>query len=97
MDGLAFERLIADRGYAAQTFYDWVVEHDMEPVILPHQAARGDKANRPYDRWWYRERHLVECFINKVKHFRRGFSRFDKLASRYMGFLLFASSLIWLR
>lgn len=97
MDGLAFERLIADRGYAAQTFYDWVVEHDMEPVILPHQAARGDKANRPYDRWWYRERHLVECFINKVKHFRRVFSRFDKLASRYMGFLLFASSPIRLR
>jgi transposase len=62
-----------------------------------HQAAKGDKAERPYDRWLYRERHLIECFINKLKHFRRVFSPFDKLASRYMGFLLFASSLIWLR
>ena len=45
----------------------------------------------------YRERHLVECFIGKIKHFRRIFSRFDKLANRYLGFLYFASALIWLR
>ena len=101
VDGFAFDRLIADRGYAAQDFYDWVVEQEveqeMEPVIPPHQRAKGDKAERPYDRWLYRERHLIECFINKIKHFRRVFSRFDKLASRYMGFLFFVSSLIWLR
>jgi transposase len=97
VDGFAFDHLIADRGYAAQAFYDWVVEQAMEPVIPPHQRATGDNADRPYDRWLYRERHLIECFINKIKHFRRVFSRFDKLASRYMGFLLFASSLIWLR
>ena len=97
VDGFTFDRLIADRGYAAQAFYDWVVEQEMEPVIPPHQAAKGDKAERPYDRWLYRERHLVECFINKVKHFRRVFSRFDKLANRYLGFLSFASALIWLR
>lgn len=97
VDGFAFDRLIADRGYAAQDFYDWLVEQEMEPVIPPHQRAKGDKAQRLYDRWLYRERHLIECFINKIKHFRRVFSRFDKLASRYIGFLFFASSLIWLR
>lgn len=97
VDGFAFDRLIADRGYAAQDFYDWLVEQEMEPVIPPHQRAKGDKAQRLYDRWLYRERHLIECFINKIKHFRRVFSRFDKLASRYIGFLFFASSLISLR
>ena len=76
---------------------EWVVEREMEPVIPPHQRAKGDKAQRPYDKWWYRERHLVECFINKIKHFRRVFSRFDKLAGRYLGFLQFVSTLIWLR
>jgi hypothetical protein len=45
----------------------------------------------------YKERHLVECFINKIKHYRRIFSRFDKLARRYLGFLSFAGALIWLR
>jgi transposase len=97
IEGLAFDRVIADRGYAAQDFYDWVVAAEMEPVIPPHQRAKGDKAERPYDKWLYRERHLIECFINKIKHFRRVFSRFDKLAERYLGFLQFVSALIWLR
>ena len=94
VEGLAFDHLIADRGYAAQDFVEWVIESGMQPVIPPHQRA---KQSREYDRWLYRERHLVECFINKIKHFRRVFSRFDKLARSYLGFLHFVSSLIWLR
>lgn len=92
--GLIFENVIADRGYAAQEFFDWLISQGMNPIIPPHQRA---KAERAYDKWLYRERHLVECFINKIKHFRRVFSRFDKLASRFLGFLYFVSSLIWLR
>ena len=38
-----------------------------------------------------------ECLIGKIKHYRRIFSRFDKLASRYLGFLQFVGALIWLR
>jgi transposase len=92
--GLAFERVIADRGYAGQAFIDLVVGSGAEAVIPPHQRA---KEQREYDRHWYRERHLVECFINKLKHYRRVFSRFDKLAHRYLGFVQFTSVLIWLR
>jgi transposase len=94
VEGLAFDHLIADRGYAAQDFVEWVIESGIQPVIPPHQRARE---SRDYDRWLYRERHLVECFINKIKHFRRVFSRFDKLARSSLGFLQFVSSLIWLR
>ena len=94
MDGFTFEHLIADRGYAAQEFFDWIVECGTKPVIPAHGRS---KKEREYDKWLYRERHLVECFINKIKHFRRVFSRFDKLASRYLGFVQFVSSLIWLR
>ena len=47
-----------------------------------------------YDAHLYRERHQVECFINKIKHYRRVFSRFDKLAIRYMGFLSFVAAII---
>jgi transposase len=42
----------------------------------------------------YRDRHRVECFMNKIKGYRRIFSRFDKLASRYLGFLSLAATLI---
>ena len=40
---------------------------------------------------------MVECCIGKMKRYRRIFSKFDKLASRYLGFLQFAAALIWLR
>ena len=91
---LDFDYLIADRSYGAQDFVDELTANGTEPVIPPRQNA---KAPREYDVWRYRERHLIECFIGKIKHFRRVFSRFDKLARRYLGFLQLASVLIWLR
>ena len=60
VEGLTFERVIADRGYAGQAFIDLVVAGGAEAVIPPHPRA---KQPRDYDRWWYRERHLVECFL----------------------------------
>ena len=92
--GFAFQRVIADRGYAAKNFVGSLLERGIEAVIPPHQRA---KEQRKYDRWLYRERHLVECFINKIKHFRRVFSRYEKLDTSYLGFLHFVGTLVWLR
>lgn len=91
---LDFEHIIADRGYTAQDFRAAIVASGAEPVIPPKKNA---KEPHEYDEWRYRERHLIECFIGKIKHFRRVFSRFDKLARRYLGFLQLTSALIWLR
>lgn len=91
---LDFERLIADRSYDAQEFIQVIHEVEAEVVIPPRQNR---KESREYDKHWYKERHLAECFINKIKHYRRIFSRFEKLASRYLGFLNFVGALIWLR
>ena len=93
-DGFDFECVIADRGYAANHFISYLLEKGINVVIPPHQRA---KILREYDRWLYRERHLIECFINKIKHFRRVFSRFEKLDSAFLGFLHFIGTLVWLR
>ena len=63
----------------------------MTPVIPPRSNR---KEPHEYDAHLYRERQLVECFINKIKHFRRICSRFDKLDARYLAFLQFAGALI---
>lgn len=91
---LEFERLIADRSYDDTDFIGPLVAAEVEVVIPPR---RNRKEQREYDTHWYKERHLAECFINKIKHFRRIFSRFEKLAKHYLGFLSFVSTLIWLR
>ena len=86
--------MIADQGYDAQQFIEYLTEGGMV-VVVPARANR--KEPREYDTRLYRERHLVECGIGRIKRYRRVFSRFDKLASRYLGFLQFAAALSWPR
>ncbi len=92
--GYDSEYVIADKGYDSDGFID-VIETNGAMAVIPPRRNRGTQ--RTYDKHIYKERHLVECFINKLKWYRRIFSRFEKLAVRYFGFLSFVSTLIWLR
>ena len=94
IENFEFERIIADRSYDADDFLRKITEIGAEAVIPPRKN-RNEQRN--YDRVLYKERHLVECFFNKIKHYRRLFSRFEKLDSRHLGLLCFAGALIWLR
>lgn len=86
--------VIADMSYDTQDFRD-LIEAKGATAVIPSRKNR--KQPFDYDAHLYKERHLVECCINKFKHYRRIFSRFDKLDSRFLGFLSFAATLIWLR
>jgi transposase len=86
--------VIADKGYDSDEFIAFITERESVAVIPPRENRT---APREYDKELYKERHLVECCINKLKQYRRIFSRFEKLASRYLAFLKFAATLIWLR
>ncbi len=90
----AAQAVIADKGYDSDELVKTITALQAQAVIPP-RANR--KEQREYDRHLYRERHLVECFIGKIKHYRRVFSRFEKLSKNYLGFLSFVSALIWLR
>jgi transposase len=88
------QALIADKGYDSDALIEAAKAKGIEAVIPPKKSRL---VQRDYDRHLYRERHLIECFINKIKHYRRVFSRFDKLSKNYLGFLSFVSALVWLR
>ena len=88
------EYVLGDRAFDSDALIAFIIAHGAIPVI---PSRKNRKEPRVYDPWRYRERALVECFFNKIKHFRHIFSRFDKLASRFLGFLHFAGALIWLR
>jgi len=94
VEGYDYDAALADRSYDSDDFLLLIAARGAVAVIPP-RANRTE--TREYDEYAYRERHLIECFINKIKHYRRIFSRFDKLDSRYFGFLCFVSALIWLR
>jgi transposase len=84
----------ADKGYDADPFIAAIENQGAEPVIPP-RSNRTDQ--RYYDPHLYRERHLVECLVSKIKQYRRVFTRYDKLASHYLGFVCFAATLVWLK
>jgi transposase len=86
--------VIADKGYDSDDFVIQIVAQQAEAVIPPRSNRL---APRQYDQHLYRERHLVECFINKIKHFRRVFPRFEKHSKNYLAFVYLASSIVWLR
>ena len=92
--GFEGEYVIADRAYDSRQFRDMVIGNGAIAVIPPRSNRKEPYS---YDEYLYRERHLVECLIGKIKHYRHIFSRFDKLANRYLGFLHFVGALIWLR
>jgi transposase len=94
IEAFAADYVIADRGYDADAFLAQIAAMGAEAVI---PARKNRTQIRDYDRHLYKERHLVECFINKLKYYRRVFSRFDKLACRYLGFVSLAATLIWLK
>ena len=94
IEGFAPQVLIADKGYDSAPLVESVTAKGILAVIPP---KKNRLAQREYDHHLYHERHLIECFINKLKHYRRVFSRFEKLSKNYLGFLSFVSALVWLR
>ena len=84
----------ADRGYDSQAFVDWLKSLGAKPNI-PSRST--NKEQRECDWWLYKERHLVECFWQKIKQFRRVATRYDKLAKSFLGFVYIASILVLLK
>jgi transposase len=95
IENLSFDCLIADKGYDSEPFVERVERRGIK-VVIPARRYNG-RTGRKYDRHLYRERHLVECFIGKIKQWRRIFTRFEKLSKNYLSFIHLVSSLIWLR
>lgn len=88
------EYVIAGKGYDSAAFVLKLKEQNSEAVI---PSRINHKVQRKVDEHLYKERHLIENQIGKLKQFRRVFSRFDKLAKNYLSFIYLASTVVWLR
>ncbi len=77
IDGLPAQWVLGDTAFDADHFRAAI---DAQPVIPSHRS-RAQKL--PLDETIYKERHLVECCFNKLKHFRRGATRYEKTARNF--------------
>ncbi len=94
LDGLTPKRVLADKAYDSNAIRALIRAMRAEPVI-PSNPTR--KHRIPYDFEAYKVRNTVERCFNKLKHFRRIATRFDRRAIYFLSFVQIAAAILWMR
>ena len=90
---IAGNAVLGDKAFGTVEVLTYIREHGAE-VVIPPKSNAINPWNCDFHR--YKERHLVECFFNKLKHFRRIATRYDKLSTMFQAFVYLAAIMIWL-
>jgi transposase len=90
--GLQPSHVIADKGYDSQDVVDGIEQAGALAVIPPRANCTSPRA---YDADLDKQRNLIERCFNKLKHFRRLATRYDRKAIYFLAFLYLAAASLW--
>ena len=93
ISGIKAEHVIADKGYDSSELVG-AIEAGGAKAVIPPRSNR--KKPRDYDKHAYKDRNLVERFLNKVKNCRRIATRYEKTSRNYLAFWQLASIMVLL-
>jgi transposase len=94
LEGAEGDAVIADKAYDSNAIRDRVEAARMK-VVIP--SSRSRKKIIRHDKALYRERNRIERCFNKLKHFRRLATRYDRRACHFLAFLCLAGAMLWMR
>jgi transposase len=83
-------QLGGDKGYRAAWIDEYLIGLGIDPVIPSKEDEDRDARPAPFDREAYRNRNIVERLIGWLKESRRIFSRYEKTAKNFAGFIKMA-------
>lgn len=85
---------MADKAYDADERVLALLETRGVEAVIPPKANR--LTPRTYDAERYKDRHLIENFFLKLKHFRALATRYDKTKRNFLAAIHLAAVTIWL-
>jgi len=91
--GFQADFVLADKGYDSNDFIGNIQSGGAVAVIPPRKNRIEE---RYYDKTIYKERNFVERLFQKLKHYRRIATRYERLARNYMAMLSLVATIIWL-
>ena len=94
LSGMTANGVIADKAYDSNALRELIADAGAQAVI---PSNRTRKILIPHDAVAYKLRNRIERFFNKLKHFRRIATRYDRRAIYFMAALHLASAMIWMR
>lgn len=94
LDGQEGHAVLADKAYDSKALRDRIAAMKAIAVI---PSNRSRKVIIPHDATIYRMRNRIERCFNRLKHFRRFATRYDRRTIHFSGFVCLAAAMIWLR
>jgi transposase len=93
LHGLKADAVLADKAYDSNALRALIEAMGAEAVI---PSNRTRKVIIPHDAISYKHRNRIERCFNKLKHFRRFATRYDRRTIHFAGFVGLAAAMIWL-
>lgn len=87
------QRVVGDKGYSSGSIRRYLRRRGIR-FTLPRK--RNERRRGQFDRAVYRERNRIERCFNRMKHYRRVATRYEKRLDHYMAMLTIVFILMWL-
>jgi transposase len=92
LTGVEATHVIADKGYDSDKILGFIHSQGAI-VVIPPKSNR--KNPQEYDREIYKRRNLIERAFNKLKHWRRIATRYDRRSLYFLAALHLVAAVIW--
>ncbi len=94
LEGQVGDAVLADKAYDSNALRTIIADMGAEAVI---PSNRSRKVLIPHDTDTYKHRNRIERSFNRLKHFRRFATRYDRRTIHFAGFVHLAAIMSWLQ